>query len=50
MTEDFWEAKSGGSINSILRCEARYVYEVRVLRGPAGLQELIEEQTRPSCN
>jgi len=50
MTEDFWEAKSGGSINSILRCEARDVYEVRILRAPAGLQELIEEQTRPSCN
>ena len=50
MTEDFWEAKSGGSINSILRCEARDVYEVRILRWPAGLQELIEEQTRPFCN
>ena len=50
MTEDFWEAKSGGSINSILRCEARVVYEVRILRALAGLQELIEEQTRPSCN
>ena len=50
MTEDFWEAKSGGAINSVLRCEARDVYEIRLSRAPAGLKELIEQQTRPACN
>jgi hypothetical protein len=50
MTEDFWEAKSGGAINRVLRCEVREVYEIRMLRAPAGLQDLIKQQTRPSCN
>ena len=50
MTEDFWEVKSGGAIDSVLRCEARDVYKIRILRAPAGLQELIEEKTLPICD
>ena len=50
MTEDFWEAKSGGAINSVLSCKAREFYEIRLSRAPAGLKELIEQQTRPACN
>ena len=37
MTEDFWEAKTGGAINSVTRCEARDFYEIRLSRATAGL-------------